>query len=230
MKVLALIPARGGSKGIVRKNLADLAGKPLIAWTILPAVACQAEGTLTRVVVSTDDPEIAEVSAGHGAEVPFLRPAALADDTAKTVDVVMHALDFFAATGEVFDAVMLLQPTSPLRTQEDIRLTAELFADRKAESLISVSPEPQYNPLILYGRDGDFAVPLDSRHNQGVRRQDLPAFYVRNGAIYLTRTNYLRQNGLLISPQPLLYEMPRERSANIDAPADLEWVRCVLAK
>ena len=96
--------------------------------------------------------------------------------------------------------------------------------------MISVSPEQQFNPLILYGRDGEFAVPLDSRHNQGVRRQDLPAFYVRNGAIYLTRTNYLRQNGLLISPQPLLYEMPRERSANIDAPADLEWVRCVLAK
>ena len=230
MKLLALIPARGGSKGIVRKNLAELAGRPLIAWTIEPAVACQAEGILARVVVSTDDPEIAEVSAGYGAKVPFLRPAVLADDTAKTVDVVLHALDFFAATGEVFDAVMLLQPTSPLRTQEDIRLAAELFADRKAESLISVSPEPQYNPLILYGRDGDFAVPLDSRHNQGVRRQDLPAFYIRNGAIYLTRTAYLRQTKQLISQQPLLYEMPRERSVNIDAPADLEWVRCVLAK
>ena len=230
MKLLALIPARGGSKGIVRKNLAELAGRPLIAWTIEPAVACQAEGILARVVVSTDDSEIAEVSAGYGAKVPFLRPAVLADDTAKTVDVVLHALDFFAATGEVFDAVMLLQPTSPLRTQEDIRLAAELFADRKAESLISVSPEPQYNPLILYGRDGDFAVPLDRRHNQGVRRQDLPAFYIRNGAIYLTRTAFLRQTKLLISQQPLLYEMSRERSANIDSPADLEWVRCVLAK
>ena len=230
MKLLALIPARGGSKGVVRKNLADLSGKPLIAWTIESAVACRAQGILARVVVSTDDPEIAEVSAGYGAEVPFLRPAALADDTAKTADVVMHALDFFAAIGEVFDAVVLLQPTSPLRTQEDILLATELFVGRKAESLISVSPEPRFNPLILYGRDGEFAVPLDSRHNQGVRRQDLPAFYVRNGAIYLTRTGFLRQTKLLISPQPLLYEMPRERSANIDAPADLEWVRCVLAK
>ena len=108
MKVLALIPARGGSKGIVRKNLAELAGRPLIAWTIVPAVACQAEGTLTRVVVSTDDPEIAEVSAGHGAEVPFLRPAALADDSAKTVDVVLLAFVFFLGRGYVFDCVLVL--------------------------------------------------------------------------------------------------------------------------
>ena len=151
MKVLALIPARGGSKGIVRKNLAELAGRPLIAWTIVPAVACQAEGTLTRVVVSTDDPEIAEVSAGHGAEVPFLRPAALADDTAKTVDVVMHALDFFAASGEVFDAVMLLQPTSPLRTQEDIRRAAGLFADRKAEREITGKKRNSKLMYILLG-------------------------------------------------------------------------------
>ena len=230
MKVLALIPARGGSKGIVRKNLAELAGKPMIAWTIEPAVACREQGILARVVVSTDDAEIAEVSARIGAEVPFLRPLALANDTAKTVDVVLHALDFFAATGELFDAVMLLQPTSPLRTQEDIRLATELFVGRNAESLISVSPEPQFNPLILYGRDGEFAVPLDSRHNQGVRRQELPAFYVRNGAIYLTRNTFLRQSRLLISPQPLLYEMPRERSANVDVLADLEWVRCILAK
>lgn len=230
MKILALIPARGGSKGIPRKNLADVAGRPLLEWTINPALQCLQAGVVSRVVLSTEDDEIAKVGAALGVEVPFLRPAEFAGDQAMTVDVVCHALEFFHQQGQPYDAVLLLQPTSPLRTAADIESAVRLFGSQQADSLISVCREDRFNPLILYHRRGNWAMPLDARHNQGIRRQDLEPVFLRNGAIYLTKTDYLFKQRRLLSERPLLFEMPSERSLNLDTMADLEQLRCILAK
>lgn len=230
MDILALIPARGGSKGILRKNLVEVAGRPLLEWTVKPALQCLKEGVVNRVVLSTEDDEIAKVGAALGVEVPFLRPAEFAGDQAMTVDVVCHALEFFHHQGQHFDAVLLLQPTSPLRTAEDIENAVCLFGSQQADSLISVCREDRFNPLILYHRQGKWAMPLDARHNQGVRRQDIEPVFLRNGAIYMTQVDYLLKQRRLISKIPLLFEMPPERSLNLDTMADLEKLRCILAK
>lgn len=230
MQVLALIPARGGSKGIPRKNLVDVAGKPLIAWTVESALRLFHAGILEDVVVSTEDAEIASVCKTLGAGVPFVRPPELADDRAKTVDVVLHALDVLESQGKYFDAVLLLQATAPLRQDEDILASLRIFAQHQADSLISVNAHPELSPLILYRHEGDFGLPFDPNHNKGVRRQDQSPVLVRNGAIYLTRVDYIKEHGRLIGDKPLLYVMPEDRSVNVDTLAELERVRCSLAK
>ena len=134
MRILGLIPARGGSKGIPHKNSKLLGGKPLIAYSIEAALA---SAQLTSVLVSTDDEGIAEVSRQFGAQVPFLRPAALAQDHSPTIDTVVHALQYYRATGEDYDAVCLLQPTSPFRTAQDIQLAVSAFRQAGTESHFS---------------------------------------------------------------------------------------------
>jgi CMP-N,N'-diacetyllegionaminic acid synthase len=196
MDAIGLITARGGSKGIPRKNVRPLAGKPLIAWSIEAALASR----LSHVVVSTDDEEIAEVSRSHGAEVPFLRPAALAGDTSPHVDVVLHALDWCAdGSGREPEWLMLLQPTAPARTAEDIDAALDLAESSGASAVVSVV-ETAHHPYIAKrmdeaGRLSDFLeVDLPYR-----RRQDFPPCYVLNGAIYV---------------------MPEERSLDVDTPWD----------
>lgn len=220
-RFLALIPARGGSKGVPRKNLVEVGGSPLIAWTIKPALALAEEGTVDAVLVSTDDEEIAKVSGSLGAEVPFLRPAEISSDTARTVDVVLHAIDFLERDGRIFDAVVVLQPTSPQRSAEDITNAVALFAAAGEASLISAY-EAEFRGDYLYYRNGDAAEALSRHHAAGTRRQDSPSVYVRNGAIYVTAVRHLREKRSLISERPLLLQMPRERSINIDRPEDLE--------
>ena len=217
-KILAIIPARGGSKGIPRKNIKDLAGKPLIAWTIQ---AAQESRALDRIIVSTDDEEISQVSHKFGAEVPFLRPSELASDTAKSIDVVLHLLNKLAEDEHYFpDAVMLLQPTSPLRRSTDILAVIKLLQENEtADAVISVSqvehpiswlkemdPDGKLNPLVETS-------PI-------FRRQDAKQVYELNGSIYLLKTAAIQKEQTFLPKNTYGYVMPFENSIDIDSPLD----------
>jgi CMP-N,N'-diacetyllegionaminic acid synthase len=231
LRILAIIPARGGSKGIPRKNLANLCGRPLIAWSIATANALLEQGVVAEAIVSTDDAEIAEVSRAHGAKVPFLRPAELANDTAKAIAYVTHALDFMTAKGQDFDAVMILQPTAPVRDPAAIASAVTRFADGSSNSLISCYQEDYINDVVSYEHDGSgYLKPRRSDHNAGVRRQEHGPVMVRNGALYVTRTSYIRETGSLVCERPTLMAMRRIDSFNIDTPDDLEILRALLCR
>jgi CMP-N-acetylneuraminic acid synthetase len=180
------------------------------------------------VVVSTDGDEIARVSARFGADVPFIRPKAFAGDKARSIDVVLHALDYLERAGRRFDYVVLLQPTSPLRRYRDIKDAVALYVAKKADSLISAYRDSAVNETKLYYRRGVVGVPLLPGHNAGTRRQDLEDVFIRNGAIFITSTHYLRARGRIVSDTPLIFEMPKERSLEVDTPADLAAVRRTL--
>ncbi|MFA7252972.1 MAG: acylneuraminate cytidylyltransferase family protein [Patescibacteria group bacterium] len=230
MKYLVIIPARGGSKGIKDKNIIDVKGKPLIWYSINAANKLVSEGLVSEVVVSTDNEKIAEIARECGGNVPFLRPAEISGDKAKSIDFVLHALNFYEQQGLSFDAVIILQPIAPLRTFEDIKEAVILFNKNKVDSLISVYEEEGIDDLVLYYRDGDRAVPLNANHNNGNRRQDAPKIYMRNGAIYIARTDFIKTGHKLIADQPLMLEMPKERSINLDEPKDLEKLKEILCK
>lgn len=222
MKVLGLIPARGGSKGIIRKNVRLLCGKPLLAYTAETALAAK---KITRLVLSTDDAEIAVVGRDFGLETPFLRPTDLAKDTTPTLPVVQHALTFLHETGEDFDAVCLLQPTNPLRRVEDIDRCIELLeATEKASSVISVLPVPShFNPKWVYWRDSEGRLILATGDREPVaRRQDLPPAFYRDGSIYVTRTKTILNQNSLYGSNVCGYAINPEFSANLDTEED--WV------
>ena len=215
--------ARGGSKGIPGKNLKPLAGKPLLAYTI---EAAKQSGVLDRLIVSTDDEAIAACARSLGCDVPFMRPPALAQDDAIHLDVMVHAVAWMRDRANyTADFVMILQPTSPLRSADDIRCAVDLLASTGADSVVSVSEVPaHYNPMRTLRVDerGLAALfvsgePVRRRIN---RRQDMPAAWTMNGAIYLFRTS------VLFAPEPSLYGdrtaayvMPADRGISID---DLE--------
>ncbi|MBC3932351.1 acylneuraminate cytidylyltransferase family protein [Undibacterium curvum] len=212
-KVLALIPARGGSKGIPGKNIVDLAGKPLISWTIEAAKACP---RIDTIVLSSDDPTIAEVAARFGCTVPFTRPQELATDESSSMDVVYHALEQLPD----FDVVVLLQPTSPLRTAADIEACLNLM--QSAPAVVSVRPSEDHPYLTFEINDeGTLAPYAKPSADQSLRRQDLPGAWCLNGAIYAADTKWLREQRSFISPGTVAYQMPSERSIDIDTPADL---------
>lgn len=229
MRVLALIPARGGSKGIPRKNLVDLGGRPLIAWSIETALELVRRGHVARAIVSTDDEEIAGAARVHGAEVPFMRPSELATDTAKSIGFVLHALDALEAQGERYDAVLLLQPTAPVRDAEAIGAAITRFAHELAVSLISCYREEYVNELVMYDDHGDGSLrPRHPDHNTGVRRQEHGPTWVRNGAVYLTRVDFIREQGRLVCDRPLLLPMAKTDSVDLDTPEDLAILRAIL--
>ena len=225
-EVIGLITARGGSKSMPRKNILPLAGKPLIAWTI---EAARSSRFLSRVLVSTDDPEIAEVAAGWGAEIPFMRPAELAGDTTPHVLVVEHAIRWLEeAEGSQPEYVLMLQPTSPLRTAEDIDGVITVAREREAIAVVSVSPmdrHPYLSKRIL--ADGTLAefVTSDIAY---LRRQDLPPAYALNGALYLNRCDSLLRDHTFVPPGALAYVMPPERSLDLDTLWDFHLVEMIL--
>ena len=219
MKVLGLIPARGGSKSIPGKNLVDLGGLPLIQWTIQAALG----SSLSRVVVSTDAQEIATVSQSLGAEVPFMRPTELSSDSALSIDVVLHALDVLA---EEFDAVMMLQPTSPFRTTSDIDAAIKIIDG--ASSVISVVPVEGTHPARMkFIENGILIDPPFAETIENMPRQELRPMFIRNGAIYLTRTPEIRNRTFKGSLSRALV-MPKERSINIDSHFELSIARTTL--
>lgn len=217
MKILAVIPARGGSKGISRKNIKPLAGKPLIAWTIEAALHAQG---IDRVIVSTEDEEIALVAKQFGAEVPFIRPLGLAQDDTPGIAPVLHAIKQLPD----YNWVLLLQPTSPLRSVEDIEGIIQFSREEGAPSAVSVTQVSKH-PFWMYQRDDQSRLQaLIPNRPEITRRQDLPAAYALNGALYLARTDWLIQNQEFIGPETLGYVMPGERSVDLDTPLDWLWV------
>lgn len=231
MRILGIVPARGGSKGIPRKNLADVCGRPLIAWSIEAGKQLLANGVLARCIVSTDDEEIAAVARAYGADVPFLRPAAAATDTAKALAYVLHALDTLEPRDGDYDAVMILQPTSPRRDPAAIAEAVERLATSDADSLISCYQEDYINELVMYEDDGDGRIrPRHPDHNKGVRRQEHGPTMVRNGAVYVTRVPYLRATGQLVCDRPVLLRMEKIDSIDVDTPDDLELLRAVVCR
>lgn len=220
MKTLALIPARGGSKGIPRKNIKVIAGKPLIVWTIEAALR---SSLLSAVVVSTDDPEIADVARRAGAQVPFMRPAELAQDQTPGLDPVLHALDQLPQ----FDSVLLLQPTSPMRTTADIDACLELALRHNAPSVVSVS-EADTHPYWTYRLTDAKTLTRFVDSEPIARRQDLPQALTLNGALYFAEVNWLRSSGSMLGSETLAYVMPRERSVDLDTPLDWKFAELLL--
>lgn len=228
-RILGLIPARGGSKRVPRKNILPMAGKPLIAWTIEAALGAL---TLDKVIVSTDDNEIANISRQYGADVPFMRPKELATDTANGLDVTLHALQTLKELGEPdFDYVMTLQPTSPLRSSQDIDASVELLMDRRADAVISVC-ETAHPPEWSNTLPDDLS--MADFYRPGVRTtrsQDLPKSYRLNGAIYIYNCEQVLHTGNLeMDNNSYAYLMPRERSIDIDTEIDFEIAQLFLKR
>jgi len=217
VNILGLVPARGGSKGIPRKNLAPLCGRPLLAYTC--EAAC-ASSRLGRVVVSTDDAEIARVASAHGVDAPFLRPDALSGDDVPMIDVARHALAEMDSRGFAADAVVILQPTSPLRRGADIDRAVELFERGGADTVVTVVPVPhQFTPgSLMTMRDGLLA-PVDSA--PVLRRQDKPALYARNGPAVLVVARRVVESGRLYGDAIRGLEMEAADSTDVDTLDDL---------
>ena len=217
LRVLGIIPARGGSKGVPGKNIRLLCGKPLIAWTIQCARDCSG---LDRVLVSTDSEEIAEIARQWGAETPFLRPAQLAQDDTPDLPVCRHALDWLEDHEQYRpDVVAWLRPTAPLRRPEDISTALDLLAGSDADCVRSVC-RVEHHPYWMYRIEQNFLQPLMDSASIPTRRQDLPEFYRLNGAVDLVRRDRLPAGGHLFQGRMCGYVMPLERSVDIDQEAD----------
>ncbi|MBX2985085.1 MAG: acylneuraminate cytidylyltransferase family protein [Bacteroidia bacterium] len=221
MRILGVIPARGGSKGVPRKNIKLLGDKPLIAYTIEAALQSQ----LTKVIVSTDDEEIAEVSRQYGAEVPFMRPAELASDTASSIDVVLHTLTEVEDDMNDYEAVMLLQPTTPFRTYKDINECINKFNNSDSDSLISVREVPhEFNPHWVFEEKSIGFLSIATGEKEIIkRRQDLPRAYYRDGAIYMVNSMVLKEKKTLYGETISYWINKSQEFVNIDTMED--WVK-----
>lgn len=226
LTVYALIPARGGSKGILHKNIAPLCGKPLIAYTIEQASESK---YLDRVIVSTDDKSITDAAKMYNAEVPFLRPSEISTDEASTVSVVLHALNYFKdEEGTLPDVVVLLQPTSPLRTVEDIDKSLEMFVRSEARSLTSVY-KSEISPYWFKSINaGGFITDFVPPPVVSVRRQDTDNLYLLNGAIYIFYPKDVLSSKILLGQETLAYIMPIEKSIDVDTMLDLQFAEFLL--
>jgi CMP-N,N'-diacetyllegionaminic acid synthase len=220
MRVLGIVPARGGSKGIPGKNVRPLGGKPLLVHTAEAALAAR---RLSRVVLTTDDERIAEVGRGCGLEVPFLRPAELAMDDTPTLPVLQHVVAELEKTGDRFDAVCLLQPTSPFRRAGDIDGCISLLESAGLDAVVSVLPvPPEHNPHWVYFQDGEGLLRLATGEEQPIpRRQELPPALHRDGSVYVTRRDVLMEGNSLYGKR-LGGFLADSRSLNLDTPADWE--------
>ena len=223
MRILGIIPARGGSKGVPRKNIQLLAGKPLLYHT---AAAALASKRLARVVLSTDDEEIAEVGQRCGLEVPFLRPPELARDDTPTLPVLQDVVRRLEAVGDQYDAICLLEPTSPLRPVDWIDGCIQLLEHRNADAVVTVLPVPAtYNPhwVFFAGDTGEMHLSTGEETTRIVpRRQLLPPAFHREGAVYVMRRDVLMIQNSLYGNHLLGYPVPPERSVNIDTMADFK--------
>jgi CMP-N,N'-diacetyllegionaminic acid synthase len=229
MRVLGLIPARGGSKGVPRKNVRELGGKPLIGHTI---DAARNAKRIDRIVVSTEDQEIAAKSKSLGAEVPFLRPAELAEDDTPMLPVIVHALQAVAADGWEADAVCLLQPTFPFRRPRDIDHCIDALEAQRADCVISVHRVPHhYNPHWVYFEQPDGSLQLSTGESEPIpRRQELPPAFHRSGAVYVTRASVVTEARSLYGDRVVGYETPADTACNIDTIADWARAEALLAE
>ena len=228
-KVLAIVPARGGSKGLPGKNLRPLHGKPLVAWPVVAALGAQ---SVDQVIISTDDPAIAEAARAAGAEVPFMRPAHLASDKASSMDVVLHALDTLESQGQVFEYVVLLEPTSPLTESSDVESALErLRASREsADAIVGIcrveSTHPEYD---VRQNDQGLITPYAVPDFQSLRRrQDIEKLYFLEGSLYISSVEAFRLHRSFYHHRTLGYEVPRWKSIEVDDIFDFIMVEAVL--
>jgi CMP-N-acetylneuraminic acid synthetase len=225
MKILALVPARGGSKRLPGKNTRVLGGKPLIEWSIQ---AAQGIPEIVDIVISTDDDGIGEIARKAGASVPWLRPAALATDEASSVDVALHALDYYEALHGPVDGLLLLQPTSPFRSRETVLRGLEMFRLHAFRSVVGVS-QASTHPLWCFRIDGVSMKPFVERSQADLRAQVLPPAYALNGAFYLISPAELRASRSFCNEgtMPLVMDAPIE-SVDIDTETDWQWAEYLL--
>jgi len=225
--MLAIIPARGGSKGVPGKNIKLLCGKPLIAYTIEAAKASQ---SIDRIVVSTDDPEIAKVAGEYGAEVPFMRPDDLASDDSLAVDAHIYTVERLnRESDQVCEDYIVLQPTVPLRTAEDIDGAVELFQERRADSVISCA-EPQQPPewMLTVNEDGIIEESYESAKKKMANRQQAARSYMPNGAVFVLKHSLVKEARCYYFPNTYAYVMPQERSVDIDTKMDFKFTEFLM--
>lgn len=230
-RVLGVIPARGGSKRVPRKNVREVGGKPLVGHAVEQAAAA---ALIDEAVVSTDDEEIREAAVAHGGNVPFVRPDELATDTAPGHAVVAHALDWYAARGERFDVVAMIQVTSPLRRPADIDGAISRLLDRDADSVVSVT---RYGDPPFWAVETDGEGYLREYFDEGVlftdpdeavpRSQDLPQLCYPNGAVMAASVEAFRRHEGFYTDRTVGYEMPPERSVDVDEPFELTVARAL---
>lgn len=225
MKILALVPARGGSKRLPGKNTRMLGGKPLIEWSIQ---AAQGIPEVVNILVSTDDEGIADIAHKAGASVPWLRPAALATDEASSVDVALHALDFYESLHGPLDGLLLLQPTSPFRSRTTLLRGLEVFRTHAYRSVVGVSPASTH-PMWCFRIDGGLMKPFVDRSQTDLRAQALPPAYALNGAFYLISPVELRASRSFCNEDtmPLVMDAPME-DVDIDTEMDWQWAEYLL--
>ncbi len=228
MRTLFLIPARGGSKGLPKKNILPLCGKPLISWSIETGMKSLLKYP-GRVVVSTDDKTIADISLKAGAEVPFMRPAELSLDSTPSMDVVLHAFDFFEKKGEQFDLVVMLEPTSPQRDENDIcGAIDQLLANKDAESVVGISKTESAHPAFLVGMKDKFIVPYQKTEVKVLRRQDLSELYFFEGSMYVSRVDSLKKRRSFYHEKTLGYVMPKWKSFEVDDKTDFVIIEALM--
>ena len=228
MKILGIIPARGGSKGVPRKNIKNLGNIPLIGHTIMAAL----ESNIYKLVVSTEDDEIAEISLKLGANVPFKRPIQLAQDNSSSIDVAINALlQTEEIYNEQYDAIMMLQPTTPFRNKNDINNSINILINNSnIDSVISVVNVEGHHPARMKYINNNLLIdPEFCEKHENQNRQELVPMYIRNGAIYLTKRNILLQNSLK-GHKSHAYIMPLERSINIDNQNDFDYAKWLFQK
>jgi pseudaminic acid cytidylyltransferase len=213
--LIAIVTARGGSKGLPRKNVLPFCGKPLIAHSI---EAAKNSSAIDRIIVSTDDEEIADISREFGAEVPFMRPAELASDTAGSREVILHALSFLKKQRTPVEDFCLLQPTSPLRTSADIDGALKIFLEKRADSVLSVTPYDHPVQWAVEMLDNGILLPREKEKTG--RRQDMAEYYRPNGAVYMFRTEFFKNSAGYFGANSYGYIMPPERSIDIDTQLD----------
>lgn len=222
--VLAIIPARGGSKGIPQKNIRKVGGKPLIAWTIEES---RKSKYIDRIILSSEDEEIIKVAESLNCEVPFVRPPELAADDTLGIEPILHAIK---ALPEKYHYVVMLQPTSPLRLAEDIDGCIEMCAGRNATACVSVT-EPEKSPYWMYTLDAaDHLVPVTDMGYTTSRRQDLPITYALNGAVYVADAEWVSEHRTFLAPETIAFVMPAERSWDVDTELDLKLCELLLSE
>ncbi len=227
-RILGLINARGGSKGVPGKNIRPMNGKPLIGYSI----ECAKQSRyIDKVIVSTDDPQIINVAKSFGAEVPFLRPTELASDTAKQIDAMIHAVSFLEDKGEHYDIVCVLQPTCPMRISKDVDSTLELLVSSNADSAITITDVGGRHPKTLYKKSDEGRIqPYLESDTAGVLRQNFEELYWRTGAVYAMKRDILMDKKSLYGDDIRGHVMPEERCFNIDSPFDWNLCEAYMAK
>lgn len=219
-KILGIINARGGSKGILKKNIKPLNGKPLIGYSIEAGLKSR---YLDDLIVSTDDKEIAEIAVSFGANVPFIRPDELAKDNVRQIWSIFHALDLFKDKMEkLFDILVLLQPTSPFRKACDIDECIRLLVKTGSDSVISFSPVMGGHPYHMFTLEEQIPKKFIDLKTNNLQRQNFPKAYIVNGAVKVAKVDWLYKNKTFISDNMQAYIMPIERSVNIDS--EFDWV------